>query len=129
MESIKEVVKNVVAKDSKILSVSLLGSFYKGTNNDNSDIDLGIIISPGETFTALERVNLSTELSIKFKRSVDIGIISSKNLVYSREAFINGEIIYTRDENKSNLIRSTLLGMYIDFNMNRKEIINAYKTR
>lgn len=33
---------------------------------------------------------------------IDLGVISSKNLIYATEALFNGNLIFTRDESRSN---------------------------
>lgn len=133
MESIilrvRELAKKVVDNDNRIVSVSLLGSYFKGTNRENSDIDLALLVKPESDFSTLDKIDLCTELTIELDRTIDIGLISSKNLVYSREALLNGELLYTKDIDYFNLTRATLLGMYLDFNHNRKEILNEYRAR
>lgn len=124
---IKETVVDVVNKDIRILSVVLHGSVQKGTFRPDSDIDLGIIIEDGVIFTSLERIELGNRLSYLLGRTVDLGEISSKNLIYASEAFFNGDIIYTRDESRSNLKRATLIGLYFQLNIDRKEILNEYR--
>ena len=126
-EKIINILPSFVKGDNRVLSVYLLGSINRGIYSSKSDIDLGIIVELGEKFSYLERVKLGNKLSYEMEREVDIGEISSKNLVYASEALFKGEIIYTRNSDRSNLIQATLIGMYFQFNEDRKEILDAYR--
>ena len=74
-----------------------------------------------------ERLRIANDLAYKLERSVDLGEISSANLVYSREAFLTGVPVFQRNPEKASLRRAGLLGMYIQFNLDRKEVLNAYR--
>jgi len=94
----------------------------------DSDIDLGIMLEPGRNISSLTRVKLAGSLAYEMGRTVDIGEVSSNNLVYAREALLKGKLIYTKNEERTNLYRANLLGMYIQYNLDRQEVVNAYKT-
>ena len=64
--------------------------------------------------------------SFKLSRTVDLGQISSENLVFAREALLKGRPVYMKDEEQMNLLRANLLGMYIQYNLDRKEVVDAY---
>lgn len=59
---------------------------------------------------------------------MDLGEISSRNLVYAREVLLTGIPVYRKDSERVDLLRANLLGMYIQFNLDRKEVLDAYKT-
>ncbi|MBI9103524.1 MAG: nucleotidyltransferase domain-containing protein [Spirochaetales bacterium] len=114
-------------KDSRILAVYLLGSFASGKMREDSDIDLALMLEPGKKITELEKIKMISELSFTLKRSVDLGEISSKNLVYSREAFFFGKLLCKKSLDRVNLMRANLLGMYDNYNFDRQELLNAYR--
>jgi uncharacterized protein len=60
---------------------------------------------------------------------VDLGEISSANLVYSTEAFLTGVPVFQRNPERAALRRAALMGMYIQFNLDRKEVLDAYRAR
>ncbi len=126
--NLKDEVKNRIANfvtDDRIIFVYLLGSVQKGCYRD--DIDLALIINPGEKFSTLERVNLANELSYIFNRTVDIGLVSTKNMVYTAEVIFSGELIYTKDIDVNDAVCSNLAGLYGEFCDNRKELLDAYR--
>ena len=75
----------------------------------------------------LERQDMANTLSYELKRTVDLGEISSRNLVYSREALLTGISVFMEDSDKANLLRANLLGLYVQFNQDRKEVLDAYR--
>lgn len=126
--AVKKVVTAYAAQDKRILAVYLLGSVARGQERPDSDIDIGLLLEPGPEhhLSAIERTQIANELSVTFTRTVDIGEISSKNLVYSYEALLTGIPLYKRDEYRADLARANLLGMYLQFNIDRREVLDAY---
>ncbi len=126
--AVKKVVTAYAAQDERILAVYLLGSVARGQQRPDSDIDIGLLLEPGpeHRISAIERTQIANELSVTFTRTVDIGEISSKNLVYSYEALLTGIPLYKRDEYRADLARANLLGMYLQFNIDRREVLDAY---
>lgn len=121
-------IKALLGKEPAILAVYLLGSALTGSMRPDSDIDLGLMIEPGLKISSLLRANISGSLSYKMGRTVDLGEISTNNLVYAREALLKGKLIYTKNKYRTNLYRANLLGMYLQYNIDRQEVVNAYKT-
>jgi uncharacterized protein len=70
---------------------------------------------------------MTSDRAFELEILLDIGEISSKNLVYSKEAVLGGQRIYVRNESEADLKISTILGMYIVFNEDRQEVLNAYR--
>ena len=127
IQSIKDNVMKIADKEPDILAVYLLGSARNGYLRQDSDIDLGIMLEPGKKISSLKRIELANKLSYELRRTVDMGVVSSGNLVYAREAMLKGDILYQKDLDKTNLYRANLLGMYIQFNQDRQEVVHAYR--
>ncbi|MGL1890198.1 MAG: nucleotidyltransferase domain-containing protein [Spirochaetaceae bacterium] len=127
VDKIRDIITAHFINDNRILGVYLLGSAYRGEMRSDSDIDLAILFENGCEFSSFDKVTLSGELEILLGRSVDIGILSSKNLVYAAEAFFRGESIYKKDVSKCDIYSSSLIGMYFQLNIDRKEILDAYR--
>jgi len=120
-----------VGRDIKkrLLAVYLMGSGARGELRKDSDIDLGLLLEPGENMGPLERTHLANRMSYSLKRCVDLGMIDSKNLVYAKEALLFGKRIYIKNESRAALAAATLLGMYLRFNEDRREVLDAYRAR
>ena len=126
-ETIKRIIKKYLYKEPLILSSSLLGSAEDGRMRAESDVDIAVMLYPGNSLDSYKKMKIIKDLSFELERLADIGEISSTNLVYSREALLKGEIIFSRDTDLFQNIRANLLGMYLQFNLEREEVINAYR--
>jgi len=127
IETIRQYTKEIVSGDARVLAVYLLGSALRGNLGPQSDIDLALMIEAGTKMSSLERLKIANDLAYKLERSVDLGEISSANLVYSREAFLSGIPLFQKNPEKVSLRRAGLMGMYIQFNLDRKEVLDAYR--
>ena len=127
IETIRRYTKEILSGDARILAVYLLGSALRGNLGPESDIDLALMLEAGAKMSSLERLKIANDLAYKLERSVDLGEISSANLVYSREAFLTGVPVFQRNPEKAALRRAGLMGMYIQFNLDRREVLDAYR--
>ena len=125
---IRKAVIAVFKEYSEVIAVFLLGSTASGNSRPDSDIDLAVLTDGGKILDPVIRVNIANLLSYQFSKPVDLGQISSENLVFAREALLKGDPVFVRDAEKMNLIRANLLGMYIQYNIDRKEVVDAYST-
>jgi predicted nucleotidyltransferase len=119
---------SLLQADDRIVAAYLLGSAATGTMRTDSDIDVAILPQKGLKLSCFVPGELAGKLSYELSREVDIGILSSANLVYSRQAIAYGKRLFTKDPFYSDLMETTLISMYFWFNEERKEILNAYRT-
>jgi predicted nucleotidyltransferase len=126
VERIREIVTSEARRDRRILALYLLGSIAGGRLRDDSDIDIALMAVPGTTISSIEHADFAHTLTYKLGRPVDVGNLSSRNLVYANEALLRGFRIYSDDPDAADLYAATLLGLYLEFNESRKEIIDAY---
>ena len=112
----------------EINTVYLHGSIIKGYFREDSDIDIALLInSESESdFNIIRRLQMASDLECIIKRKVDLGILSSNNLIYAKEVIENGVIIFCRDDYKKGLFEATILSMYCNFQLEREEILHEY---
>ena len=120
-------IKRRLEQDGRVLAAYLLGSAVSGRMRPDSDLDLALMTMPDAEMSSLDRIALAAELGLDLGIVVDIGELSSKNLVYAKEAILTGRRIFTRDLFQADLKACTLLGMYVRFNEERHEVLNAYQ--
>jgi predicted nucleotidyltransferase len=58
---------------------------------------------------------------------VDLGLLGSGNLIYAKEAIFTGIRIFSRNDAAADAAEATLLGMYVSFNEERQEVLDAYR--
>ncbi len=126
IKNIEFVIKEYFKAFPLILAAYLHGSMANGNARSGSDIDLGIMFLSGKV-DKLKFLDIASDLELKLKRIVDIGIVSSDNLVYSKESINNGICLFSANEILRKTREAELLAMYVDFNFERREVINAYR--
>ena len=118
---------SLFSADPRILALYALGSAVNGNMRPDSDIDLAVLVMPGTRLGALERAELAADASIILGRDVDLGELSSSNLVYAYEVIMKGRRLFERDEGRAGLMEACLLGMFANFNLERRELLDAYR--
>ena len=113
-------------KEPRILAAYILGSAVHGTLRPDSDVDFGLLLQPGETLSALEINDMASELTVVLGRPADIGLISARNLIFARQCVLTGKQIFCRDVFRAGLTVATLLGLAMQLDFERREIVHAY---
>jgi hypothetical protein len=74
----------------------------------------------------MDLLHLSGQLRTYCSRAVDIGILSTHNLVYAKEALLQGECLFCKDQYFHDLFVATALGLYLELRTARREVEHAY---
>lgn len=122
-------ISNYFYNHTNVLSIFLLGSAAKGQLRKDSDIDLAILPFNGTQIKSSDLFKMTGDLGFSFGYDFDLGVMSSQNLVYAKEAIFYGKKIHTKDEVSSQFRINDLLSMYYNFQLERKEVFNAYQIR
>jgi len=117
----------IFERDPRILALYLLGSAHSGRMRKDSDVDLAVMPEPGVELSGVERSDLAAQAALELGRDVDLGEASTRNLVYAREAILNGRRLFARDLVRTELREATLLGLYARFHDERREVADAYR--
>jgi len=120
------ILAHILAKDPRIEAAYLLGSAARNEMHPGSDVDIAVIPVKEIEIDDVARVLLGSELSFATGCTVDLGVMSSRNLVYAREAVLTGRRIFVRDKTVADTAVASLLGMYAAFNEDRAEVLHAY---
>jgi predicted nucleotidyltransferase len=120
--------KQLLIDDTRIDAVWVLGSAAKGTMRTDSDIDLALLPGDGINLSFMDLMELSSRLTLVSGREVDCGILDNHNLVYAHQAIMTGQLLFTRNRDRSGLRSATLLGLYYEFNEDRQEVPDAWRT-
>lgn len=85
-------------QDSRIAAAYLMGSVLKEHFRGQSDVDIAVLPAVGTKMSLMERLAIAAELSDIVCRSVDIGLLDTQDLIYAKEAIIDGLCIFCRDK-------------------------------
>jgi len=130
MKLAKHVLDHLVAlleADARIASAYLLGSAARGRMRPESDIDIALLPFRGVKIDSVALAELAGTLSYEAGRQVDVGLLSSANLVYARQALGAGRRLFTKDPFYVDLMETSLISMYLWFTEERKELVHAYQ--
>lgn len=129
MDEIKqklEIIKENIIKEFSPLAIILFGSYSRGTQNQDSDIDIAIIsdiLDKKKIFK--EKQNLQELV----QKDIDLINLKSEEIYDSirYEILMNGTILYCKDEYKYDLYKIAMIREYIELNESRKDIIERIK--
>jgi uncharacterized protein len=68
-----------ICENNDVSFLAVFGSFVRGEQKDESDVDIAIEFDKSKRKTLLDLLRLENELSEVFKRKVDLGVFSSLN--------------------------------------------------
>jgi len=122
---VKEIA-DCLEKDERISAAYALGSAVTGRLRADSDIDIALLSVPGCSFSQLDLLHLRSQLGTCCSRPVDLGILSTKNLIYAKEALLHGQCLFCKDQYFHDLFVATALGLYLELRTARREVEYAY---
>jgi len=115
-----------IKRDQRIVAAYLLGSAVADRLRPDSDLDIAVLPARGTPWSATDTLELATSLSVVVGRTVDVGVLSSRNLIYASQALLTGERFFCRDMFVADLTAAALLGLAVQFRFERKEIVDVY---
>ena len=118
--------RRVLKQYPSILAAYLHGSTTKGTARPDSDVDIAILPEPGRHISLKVRLECAGELEGILGCPVDVGELSTRNLVYSKEVAVGGQEIFSSNRFESERFMATCLAMYAELQQQRNEVLDAY---
>jgi len=113
-------------EEAGILAVWGLGSAFGDRMRPDSDVDLAVLYEEGHSEDFARVGGLSLDLESIFGRTVDLGRLSTRNLVYAFQAISRGTLLYSRDADAVNRFAGRVFSLYSDFKQDRKVVEDAY---
>lgn len=104
----------------------LLGSAATGRLRADSDIDVAVLPRHRDPMSAADSVELTGRLVEVLGRPVDLGILTTSNVVYAKEAVATGRLIFERDHRLTARFAMLALSMYASLQEARREVLRAY---
>lgn len=107
--------------------IILFGSFAKGLEREDSDIDIAYFSD--KQLSSYERFTLAGELASIVGREIDLVDIKQIDTVFTMQIFSEGEPIYIKDDNEFTRQIMRAYSMYATLSEQRAPIIDAIKER
>lgn len=124
-EGIKRRLIQEIVKELQPAFILLYGSFAKGTNHEQSDLDLAYFSD--RELSTYERFILASNLSSLAEREVDLIDVKKIDTVFTMQIYSEGIPIYIADENTFISQRIRAYSMYVTLNEQRAPVIKAIK--
>ena len=126
MEELKNKIVEIITNRINCDAIVLFGSYARGTQNEESDIDIAIKID--DYITKKELYELSNLLADELKKDIDlVNLKTIENDGFRYEILINGEKLYCKDEYSFDLYKLDSYREYLELNEARKAIIDEMK--
>lgn len=126
MEEIKDKIVEIINAKITCDAIIVFGSFARGTQNEESDID--IAIKTKSNISKKELYEISNLLSDQLKRDIDlVNLDTIENDGFKYEILINGNMIYCNDSYKFDLYKLDAYREYLELNEARKQIIDEMR--
>ncbi|NCD34909.1 MAG: nucleotidyltransferase domain-containing protein [Spartobacteria bacterium] len=109
-----------------ILAVYVHGSILTDYFREDSDIDCALLLHEHEAPSYVERLTWAGELSDITGRQIDLGILSSDNLVYAMQAISKGRLLFCRNKSETDRKVMHLYALYATLREERAEVERAY---
>jgi len=125
MEEKLEIVKKVILERIECDAILLFGSYARGTQNDESDID--IAVKAKNEISKKELFYISQELEEIVKIDVDLIDLCNIGDGFKYEILMNGKVLYCKNELQFELYKLDMYREYLELNESRKQIIDDIK--
>ena len=125
MEEKLEIIKKIILEKIDCNAILLFGSYARGTQNEESDID--IAIKPSKEISKKDIFYLSQEIEDAIKIDVDLIKLDNIGDGFRYEILINGQVIYCKNEFEFELYKLDMYREYLELNESRKAIIDEIK--
>jgi predicted nucleotidyltransferase len=118
-------IKAIRAEIPEVVGIYFFGSAARGWENPESDLDLAVLADKPLDVVVLWQV--SQKIATQIGREVDLIDLRLASLIMRHQVFTTGRRIYCREKFQCDLFETTSLAMYLDFNENRKELLEKVK--
>ncbi|MCI8383980.1 MAG: nucleotidyltransferase domain-containing protein [Clostridia bacterium] len=122
MEKRIEIIKETILNKMDCEAIILFGSYVRGTQNTESDID--IAIKPKEEISRKDIFYLAQNIEEKIKIDVDLINLDTIGDGFRYEILLNGKILYCKNELAFELYKLNMYREYLELNESRKIIMD-----
>ena len=120
----KKIIEKIIEK-FECDAIILFGSYSRGTQNSESDID--IAIKPKNEVSKKDIFYLKQELEDICSKDIDLINLDNVGDSFRYEILINGKTLYCKDELKFELYKLDMYREFLDLNESRMSIIERIK--
>jgi len=111
-----EKISRTISTHNEIVAAYVFGSFAKGYERADSDIDIGLLLAHDEEGGGFYPERIAGELkgTLKTKRDIDVRILNRGTLRFLHQV-LNGKLVFCRDDKKRIEFETSTIRKYLDF--------------
>ncbi len=121
----EETIKEILLSKIECEAIVLFGSYARGTQNKESDID--IAFKTKKKIDKKDVYQISIELEDKLNKDIDLINLDEIGDTFRYEILVSGKTLYCKDELKFELYKLDMYREFLDLNESRQAIINNIK--
>lgn len=121
----EEKIKEFLLSKLNCEAIILFGSFARGTQTAESDIDIAVKVK--EKIDKKEIFKLSNELADLTGREIDLIDLDNIGDTFRYEILVNGKTLFCEDEFKFELYKLDMYREFLDLNESRQAIVENIK--
>lgn len=109
-----EVVARAAAERRAVLAAYVFGSRARGEAGAKSDLDVGLLLFPGERLSLDEEGRLRADLARETGLEIDVAFLADRAPVLCFEVLSTGRRVFVRDAEIADELEERLLRHYLD---------------
>jgi predicted nucleotidyltransferase len=121
----KAALKEITESFPNVKGVYVFGSFAKGEETQESDLDLAILLD--KPADKVKLWDVAQNIAIQIQRDVDLIDLLSTSTVFQFQIITTAKNIYSQDFKACDAFEDLTYAMYIRFNESRQEILDDIK--
>lgn len=114
----EEKIKEALLNELECEAIVLFGSYARGTQNSESDID--IAIKSNNQIDKKRLYEISRKLEDKLKKDIDLIDLDEIGDTFRYEILVSGKTLYCKDELKFELYKLDMYREFLDLNESRQ---------
>jgi len=117
MEIDARTIQNYFRTQQGVQAVFLFGSFAKGKNRPESDVDIAVLLDPAiapEDYLD-RRLQLMGDLSSRLSREADVVILNEAGPVLTHQVLEQDRMLYETDHQKTTSFKARAMIQYVDW--------------
>ncbi len=120
----EKIVENLL-NELECEAIVLFGSYARGTQNSESDIDIAIKVK--KEIDKKDLYRLSNILADELNKEIDLINLDEIGDTFRYEILINGKTLYCKDELQFEFYKLDMYREFLELNESRQDIINNIK--
>lgn len=121
----EEKIKEILLKEIECEAIVLFGSYARGTQNSESDID--IAIKSNSQVDKKRLYEVARKLEDELNKDIDLINLDEVGDTFRYEILVNGKNLYCKDELKFEFYKLDMYREFLELNESRQTIINNIK--